>query len=213
MNLTVLIGTSDGYSVLWDNFVTTFDKHWKIDCRKLFIGETKEANYEGYEFYHGDKKQWGERVLGSLELVDTDYVFFVLEDYWFHHYIRPNDWFQWRDDMHHYKADRLQVSPSGHQRYVDLGTRVWKFDDNSDYKISMQPSFWRTEFLKEVLKKEYSPWDFEVIGSSKLKGQDNNIFIDKTMPSLYFNAVRKGLKKSPGVDEFIKSNELKPLEI
>ena len=68
----------------------------------------------------------------------------------------------------------------------------------------MQPSIWNVDYLKYVLLPEYSPWDFEINGSQKIANdlRCHSIFIDSTMQSVYFNAVRKGFIKNNNWDSF-----------
>ena len=54
----------------------------------------------------------------------------------------------------------------------------------------MQPSIWRKDYIFEVLKKEYTPWEFELIGS--INNSSSNIFIDNSINyHPYFNVAKK----------------------
>ena len=82
-DISVLIGACDKYSILWDNFVTLFNKYWEIDCNKIFVSENYKKDYDGYNFHLPGNLNWSNRIISSLDNIKTEYVFFVLEDYYF----------------------------------------------------------------------------------------------------------------------------------
>jgi len=99
---------------------------------------------------------------------------------------------------------------SGHQKYAAVDNLNYdQIVPNSNYLISMQPSIWRKEFLLNVLKPEYSPWDFELKGSRQIKNKETGIYIDRAVPTVYFNAVRRGFIKTVGWEDFRKQQKLK----
>lgn len=211
-NLTVLIGTCDKYHKLWDNFQICFDRYWKFNTKNIFVSEKLEVptitktKFDTITF-DGNSK-WGARMLRGVESCQTDYIYFILDDYFLNYEMSNSQLDNYLQQMKLHNMDRLQISPSGFQQYQSVDyTDFLKFKQNSSYLISMQPSIWNKRFLQKVLSETYSPWDFEIRGSALLKKSNHNIFIDKSMNSIYFNAVRKGFKKSSGWDEFkIKEN-------
>lgn len=215
MNLTTLIGTCDSYSSLWEPFQITFNRYWKLNTENIFVGETVEVpHYTDTKFTTilSESETWGARMRKGIESCKTDYIFFILEDYFFNYSYTEKQLQDYLEICDKHNIDRLQISPSGHQLYSEIEVDgVVQFSNNSEYLISMQPSIWRKSFLYEVLLPEYSPWDFEIEGSHKMLKEKSNIFIDKKVPSVYFNAVRKGKSKSPGWKEFfIQQNIVEP---
>lgn len=215
MNVTLLVASCDKYKPLWDNFFTLLDRYWKIPCDKVFIGETVAPNRADFKVCLPGDKEWGERVLEGLELVNTDYVLFLLEDYYLHYEYDEAFMRVYIDFCNLMNIDRLQISPSGNQEYLQDGYSLKRFHPMSQYLISMQPSLWRVGFLKRVLRKDYSPWDFELQGTRELikQGGGKNIFIDTSVPDVYFNAVRRGMKRNKGLEEFLKQENLPDIQI
>jgi len=216
-NLTVLIGSCDSYHRLWKPFQICFDRYWKHDTKNLFVTENDSVpGYTPTEFVTltPGNLSWGERMYKALDSIDTDYVFWILEDYFFDYTYTKEELENYLEFMKSHNVDRLQISPSGHQKYTDEVIKGFtKFADDSNYLISLQPSIWSVDFIKKVLDTEYSPWDFEIKGSNKLKNTVHNIFIDTNKGGVYFNAVRKGLKKSKGWDNFFKKENLDPISL
>ena len=212
MNLAVLIGSCDAYFPLWEPFQVCFNKYWSHKTNNVFVTETLDVpQYAETKFnIIKVKGNWGSRMLKGIDFIKEDYIFFILEDYLFNYEYSKEFLENSIRLCDKYNIDRLQISPSGHQTYQEEQVDgLNKFSPSSQYLISMQPSIWKKEFLYKTLLPECSPWDFELIGSQLISKLDNNIFIDKKIPSVYFNAVRRGMIKSPGFDQFFEKENLK----
>lgn len=222
-SLTVLIGSCDSYQALWKNFQMCFDRYWTHNTNNIFVTEQKIVkNYTAKHFKSAlsNKNKWGARMLDGIAQCETKYIFFLLEDYFLHYEYQENQLEEYIDLMNLNNIDRLQISPSGFQSYIQCNylkpksnipdNKYLKFHKYSMYSISMQPSIWNKEYLKYVLSPEYSPWDFEITGSSKIAqdAHDHSIFLDSTIPNVYFNAVRKGFIKSDNWDSFRTEHNL-----
>ena len=217
MQLSVIVGSSDGYSELWEPFQICFERYWKHQTENLFVTESKEVElYTKAKFttLSPGRKPWGERMRSAIEMCSSKYILFLLEDYFLCYEYTERQLNEWLANMDKYSINRLQISPSAHQRYKKLeNIRYNQIAPDSEYLISLQPSIWRKEFLLKNLIPEYSPWDFEIYGSQFLKYNENLTFIDKRIPTVYFNAVRRGKKKSPGWDAFFEKEELKDFNL
>ena len=81
-DLTLLVGTCDKYSFLWDNFKTLEQRYLGLkDCPRVAFSESMEFG-DGYTTsFEGKGKNsevWSNRLLKALKEVDTEFVFFVL---------------------------------------------------------------------------------------------------------------------------------------
>jgi len=224
MKLSVLIGTCDLYSPLWESFQICFDRYWKFNTQNLFIGETiRVPNYTNTKFetilqgktVSAGMNNWGERMRQGIEACEEDYIFFILEDYFLDYTYSEEQMNDWLDAMKKYDMNRIQISgpltPQFDVSDTEVGCPYNKYTLNSRYIISVQPSIWKKSFLLETLKSEYSPWDFEIKGSKLLIGTDHRTFADITVMDTrkYFNAVRIGFKKSVGWEKFRMKEKLK----
>lgn len=212
-NLSVLIGTCDAYSSLWENFSICFDRYWQHHTQNIFVGETISVpDYVSTKFETilcGKDISWGRRMREGIK-ASEDYIFFILDDYFFHYSYSEQQLNTYVEDMELHAMNRLQISVSGYQKYVGVGNL--KYDQiapHSPYLISMQPSIWRKEFLMDTLDPRYSPWDFEKRGTGRIRNKEKGTYIDRSVPPVYFNAVRKGFKKSEGWEDFRKQQKLK----
>lgn len=213
-NISVLIGSCDKYEPIWKNFQLCFDKTWKHHTDNIFVTENKNVNnYTPTKFQtvKSNKKSWGERMLDGIASCQSKYIFFILDDYLFTYSYSENQLVEYINLMNHFSIDRLQISPSSFQhyeKYNEVPTKFLKISQHSLYSISMQPSIWNKEYLESILLPTYSPWDFEIDGSSAINTnyKKHHTMIDTSVPNVYFNAIRKGFLKSEGWEEFRLQN-------
>ena len=146
----------------------------------------------------------------------SEYIFFILDDYFLSDYWEEDLFKEYITNIKKYNINCLQISPSDFQTYsTELDCPYLQILDSSEYIISMQPSIWRKSYLQKVLLSHYSPWDFEVAGSLDLKVNGDphtqkkwRVYRDNNAPKRYFNAVRRGFKKSSGWLEFKEKEKL-----
>lgn len=67
---------------------------------------------------------------------------------------------------------------------------------NADYRISTQPSIWRKDFLLNFLDNDWSPWDFEILGT-QMSRKENMLeqtlaFYDSKMQKYPIRTTAKG---------------------
>jgi hypothetical protein len=212
MNITVLIGSCDKYSYLWDNFDFLFKKYCELNTKKILVSETLTFNNTEYTTTCFGNIPWGERILKSLELVETEYVFFILDDYYFTESL-SKDFLQNHIDILEKKgAVKIMMDIDyGYPIYTlkHLEDNLYQFGENSQYLNSVQPAIWKTEYLKKVLKPNYSPWDFELIGNEYTKTLKPIILLNARPKHVYFNIMRKGGILSDGWQDIFKKENLK----
>jgi hypothetical protein len=209
-DVTLLIGTCDRYSFLWDNFVKLCNKYWNVDSVKMFAGENLQVKHKGYYTVMCGNISWSDIIKKSLKYITTEYVFFVLDDYYFRQPITEDfiktgiDFLKANDD-----ANKLAFTSAFCEYYTvqHIGGKYFKMLDNSDYLTTTQPALWKTSFLNECLKESMNPWQFEIDGTSIIKNKTNKVYIHNT-EDIYFNVVNKG-RIIPEWDSFKKLEKLK----
>jgi len=192
--ISAVIGTCDSYSHLWKNFDILFKRYWKLETANYIAGETLPFPYEGYKSVLPGQCDWGARMLACLEQVQTPYVFFILEDYYLTEEIDETAIQEHIALLEKYNADKIMLDIIGHGEYSLklLEDNLYVFDLNSNYLNSVQPSIWKTEYLKTVLKKYYSPWQFELEGNLFTSSISPKVLIKARQQPIYFNYARVG---------------------
>lgn len=210
MNLTVLIGSCDSYSPLWKNFDILFRRYWQLPTKNIIVSETELFDNEHYTTLTPGFKPWGQRILEALQTVDTEYVFFILDDYYLTEPFSEEFMQAHIAILEEYNA--VKIMPD-----IDYGEPIYRLDHikddlysfrmDSDYLNSIQPAIWKVDYLKQVLKPEYSPWDFEIRGNDFTRTLNPIILLKARPTHMYFNFVRIGGRISDGWEElYIKEN-------
>ena len=206
MDITLLIGTCDAYLDLIPNYLTLLGRYSKIQ-NPIIIGETQ--NLDINFITTPGKKEWGERILEGLEGVNTKYILFTLDDYYFQ---TPID--EYVDAsiqiMESNNIDKVSFISNKHFRNYNLiPTSIDNFymmDSSCRWLATLQMGIWKTEVFKEVLKPTYSPWDFEINGRNALTNKKCAVFDPQC--ELTFNFVRNGKQPSPGWEQFLEKEQL-----
>ena len=192
----VLISSCDEYSGLWNNLSLCLNKHIAFDVNIYLVTESKSSSK--FKTINVPDERWGFRVTEALKLIDEKIIFWILEDYFFNVDLNAKFFNQIISDFKKFEMDRLQLNPYDEKRELyssdphlcALKRDYQKINPNLKYSICMQPSLWDKYFILEVLNPNYSPWQFEILGSKYCKS--NNLFIDNSIKKhIYFNAARK----------------------
>lgn len=197
MNITLLVGTCDKYSFLWNKFAILFDRYWdkNINISRFFLSETQNFDDFGFQSILPGKIPYSDCLKYALDKVDTDYVLWMQDDYFLRKTIDRSK-FEFYMSLMTYGVDRLGIhEDSNLYSKSRLIKNVYRLHQNSMYTISMQASIWNVNFFKSCLIQEGSenPWEFEVEGSSRLNSSKlHNILFDKQDSPWYNEAMRKG---------------------
>lgn len=207
--LTVVIGSCDSYQSLWKNFDILYKRYWKLNTKNIFVGETIELPYSGYEnVLPGLNLPWGQRMLAGLEQVTTPYVCFLLEDYYLTELISEEFIQEHINLLEQLNAQKVmfdKIYPPDVYSLTKLEEDIYQFDNHSMYLNSVQPAIWKTEYIKQVLHPSYSPWQFELDGNAFTQTLKPKIILKSRKKSVYFNYARVGGRVSEGWQEvFIK---------
>lgn len=206
--ITVVIGSCDAYQHLHKNFDILFNRYWKADTENIFASETKGIVGYNNVFTNGP---WGYRMLAAINKVNTKYLVFILEDYYLSEPIDNKFLEDHLNILTENNADKIMFDtlyPDGVYNLHHLGDDLYQFDKNSQYLNSVQPAIWRTEYIKQVLQEEYSPWDFEIVGNAGASEKNPKILLKARPKKIYFNFCRRGNILSEGWEGFLQQENL-----
>lgn len=177
-DLCILIASFDGYKDLWDPFFTIFNHFWK-DCPYDKYLITNNLEYEKEKTIKtGEEICWIDRMEKALNVIDYDYILFMMEDFFIGHEIDNKVIENVLTEFINKDAKYLKISTS---EKINYNRTSWSFDKikkNENYGIVLQAAIWKKTFLLEQLEiiKESggeSAWDFEIY-FSKLAGVAND---------------------------------------
>ncbi len=196
--ITMIIGTCDKYDIFWENFMILCDKFWEIDCRKIFISETKKVPSTKYEtFLTGKDLPWTDRMLSAVETIDTPYIFQMAEDFYLREPVTEKEILGYIEFLDKVDGNKMLIVPNDNPTTYTFGKKIsnnmYKLSDNSNYQTAVMPSIWRTSWFKDVVKPNWTPWELEIEGTDAIKGKDNRVYISiKDYPGISPGICRAG---------------------
>lgn len=208
-DITVIIGTSDGYSNLWRNFDILFRRYWKLNTKNVFVSQNKNVPLIGYDTITAGDIPWGGRLLKALELIKTKYVFFILEDYYLTEEITKEHIQLHLDLLLKHQSKKIMISEyCSYYTLHNIEGNLYQFDRNSEYLNSVQPAIWDVEYFKSVLDKNYTPWDFEIRGNCKASEINEKLLILQRETPIFFNLSRISGYRTQGWEKLFKKEGL-----
>lgn len=174
--LTIVVTTSYLYKELIDGFIFFFDRYWS-DCPFNVIisleNEVRE-NYDKYKFVSSNSSDWSERLFEVLNYVETEYLLLMMDDYFIFDYIDNNEIKFLLNLLDRFNIDHMAQTydiagyPVREEVLVsESKTRLYKLQPNlKNYNYSIvSADFFSVRFLKSMLRKNESAWEFENLGS------------------------------------------------
>lgn len=166
--ITMLILSCDKFSDLWDGHVQQLEKYWPDRNMETYIVTDKKSEKE-YDkvkvFSAGDDVEWSERLRKALEMVNTEYIFITLDDYFLIKPVSNDKICKIMDMMHKHNLDyvRLFKRPTKATRNsIDGYTKAFWIDCNFKYSVNLYSGIWKTDFMKSCVVEPLNPWKFEV---------------------------------------------------
>lgn len=171
--ITLIYNTCDKYECLWKGFFTLLKRYWEGVEKYTII-----LNTEQKEFSFGDLKirrpkkvskdvSWSQRILNSLQCVETPYVLMMLDDF----YLKApvNCKALSKDVLRMEKENNIKTITYAWQpgpNKSDVGNALYERRGRfAPYRVNAQIALWRVEYLKDILRSYENPWQFEISGS------------------------------------------------
>lgn len=177
---SILVLSCDKNISLLNILFDFFQKFWK-DCPfPIFLGiETAAVNYNNVIVLNSDKLNWGERVLGYLEAIESDYVMLILDDFLPE---KKVDTQRILDYLIYIKQNKNIATISFADIFdkcnVPYGeTGLCKRKNNANYLLNLQVGIWDKKILSGLMKKEENPWQTELFGSIRARRLDDKVFL------------------------------------
>jgi hypothetical protein len=214
---TLYISSCDKYSDLWEPFFKLFMKYWP-DCPYpiVLVSETKTFSYPGLDiqcprFYEPDEPSpWGERNIRTLESIDSQFIFFMLDDFFIFQPVnqpfmdRSLDWMQ-NDPMIGKFQWRVGARIRAPNKYAPYGVEYL----TGTVRVCAFPAIWRRDLLIRSILPHENPWQWEREGTERSKLWPENLYSSYSYPIKYpwGGALWKGKWNPRGVN-VLKMNDI-----
>ena len=174
--MTIIVSSTDGYKDLWPNFFKCKAKYWQ-NCQypTFLVNNIERPNITDVNVINcGVDASWSERMRKALNQIDTEYVCFLLEDFFITNHVDNKNiqealQYMQSNNIKYYKL--LTINPIETPFFKD--SKFLKIlPANYPYGISLMAAIWdRKFFLEKIGNQNYNPWKFE---TDRLKEENNS---------------------------------------
>ena len=174
----VIISTCEKFSDLWDAHVLLMERNWKAHGKAYLVTDAPaDRRYAGVEVVcAGADTEITQRLRFALERVTSQYILFTLDDYFL---TEPIDQealqrtlavmeaekldYIWLDSpTNPYMPNRQELRREGAVELKDHPGYYLRNMAEGNYKISLYPGLWRTDFMRQTLEETRNAWQYEV---------------------------------------------------
>ena len=197
-SLTMLILSCDKYSDLWDAHVHHLEKYWPDRQMPTFIVTDKKRPryYEHIEILAFESaSEWSERLKEAIRLVDTEFVFITMDDYFLVKPVSTDRISVYIDMMKRHNIDylRLFIEPRKSIREpVEHETGIFWIDTEIVYSLNLYTGIWRKSFLENTFKEPLNAWRYEVKLARRARENNAHCAMTKERVFPFLDVVRKG---------------------
>ena len=185
--LEILVISCDKFDDCWIPFSECIQKFWP-DCPYpiSLCTETKDAPYDISLFtktYKSDNKSWSARISDACNKINAEYVLFVLEDQWL---AKQIDMIKITQIVREMQRDEsigvvyLEKRSIGNRGCQNFNNTLMEIPFGIEYRMSAGPAIWRKDYLKKILKRNESAWEFERVGSFREETAEKKVLYPLT---------------------------------
>ena len=186
VDYAILINTCDAYKDAWGMFFYILKRTWTGKLPAIYVNtESEECFIPDINVItlnsNSKDSSWGQRLIESLQRIDSEYVLMMLEDFYYERPIRVDVINRCLEYM---KEDKsilaFQLVPAGEVYFGksketdDCYPGFYKRHNSGGFTFIAGPTLWRKEDLIRLTMKSDTPWGWEFFGSRRtlLYGRD-----------------------------------------
>jgi hypothetical protein len=196
-----------------------FRKFWGDDQKVVVLGFS-EPDFDipdNFTFVSLDNEQvggaskWTRYLYDYFSSIEDEHIIFTLEDFFpsekpniqmltqLYNLTKKNNVgrcdISWDSYINIFDKNNVATKTKSYKVLVKNDNYVLlEVPKNAPYRISTQPSIWNREYLLKLLDNDWSPWDFEVLGTLSSRGLDKRVIAlaDPTFTNFPTKWVHKG---------------------
>lgn len=218
IDFEIIISTCDKFSDLWDAHVLLMNQNWKDRNAEAHLVTDKETDrkLDGVRIVcAGEGTEITQRLARALQDVKEKYILFTLDDYFLTTPI-DNEALQRSlrvmeeenlDYMRLYSAPRWERRKDGSKEFAAHKGYYLRNIETGNYKISLYPGLWRTDFMRQTLGETMNAWQYEVALTEMARKLNARCAISNYDEFPFLDVIRKGklLRKA---NRYFKKNPI-----
>lgn len=181
---------------MWEIFSILFEKYWS-NCEYNVVLVTDRYLQDDKKYIFNKIVEiddtWGRMIKKALQVADTPYVMLWMDDYLLCDYVLNDDIRKQvnRAKQYHSANLRLTESPKCDGIY-NKQQNIGYYKRGKAYSLSTQIGIWDRSFLENIIRDDWSAWDYERIGSLSREYSEQPILVSLDYEFPYEEGVRQG---------------------
>ncbi len=169
-DVTLIVSSCDKYEDAWDPFFRLWNKQWPDFPYRIILNTEYKPFYCDYlsieSVQTGDQETWIQRLKAAIEIIDSEFVLFSLEDFFL---LSPVNIPAWNKAVEYMKKNpkvgflwfpsNENFQPKNYKKELEPNFYITK--RNTLNRVNATIGLWRKEFLLQMLFKNGDPWFFE----------------------------------------------------
>lgn len=181
---------------MWEIFSVLLKKYWS-NCEYKVVLVTDKCLKKDKKYIFDTIVEiddtWGRMIKKALQVADTPYVMLWMDDYLLCDYVFNDDIEKQLNRAKQYHSANLRLTESPKcQGVYKKQQGIGYYKRGEAYSLSTQVGIWNVEFLRKIIKDEWSAWDYERIGSLSKECPEQPILVSLDYEFPYEEGVRQG---------------------
>lgn len=202
IDFEVIISTCDKFSDLWDAHMLLMEQNWKDHPKAwLVTDDPAERSYPGATLLcAGEGLEITQRLEYALQKVTSEYILFTLDDYFLTQPIDNAALQRALGIMEEQNLAYMRLFPKTKRSMRREGARefeehpgYWlRSTKNTNYRVSLYPGLWRTDFMRQTLGQTLNAWQYEVALTEMADRMGVRVAISNCNDFPFLDVIRKG---------------------
>lgn len=170
---TMLVCSCDAYEDCWEPFFKILQAEWPTMPFNIVLNsERKSYSYAGFriktfQMYKPNEVAWGKRLKETLKRIKTEYIFFMMDDFFLNEPVKEEkiyqciDWMDGDSDIQVFSFYYLSGKGIADPKYPGFLRRK----QFGAYRFNCQAAVWRRSALIHALRDFEDPWQWELYGN------------------------------------------------
>lgn len=176
---SILVNSCDSYKDAWPMFFYILKETWNGELPDIYLNTESEKYVDNsikVNVLNSKSKHWGERLIEAVNQIDSEYILFMLEDFYYEKPIKVCEierCVKLLDNNN--KVLSIQLVPagkmleSGYAPTEEVAAGIVRRNIKDAYTIIAGPTLWRKTELLKLTKAKDTPWEWEAFGSCRLR--------------------------------------------
>lgn len=184
-NITILVNSCDKYEDAWEPFFRLLKIHWP-ECEKYRIilnTETKvyDCDFLNVETVCGGKNiTWSKRLKNVLKKIDSEIVFFLMEDFFLKDRLDDEEFlsvvdFMLEDETIGYISVMYKDPKICKDGSLAKGRFVSRDELPIKHRLALVSTLWNRRYLIKIIRNHETPWEFELYAGIRSNRYENKL--------------------------------------